>query len=313
MSHNNVLTDLVLSNSTVHATIDAPYGQIDVADWLRNLTDEEYQRCAPGEHKACAHGITDDGRPMSLNVEMIGASLVIQHAVHEIAEKHHCRLTSLSDVLTPQGWTTIQATWDLRVTDNGDGTCDYTNSVVSHPTTENMAFDEAHGVTFEDAAAARQTSSDSHNHRETPHFAESLEAAAKAPGARDAYTKTEMASAVTRLFQDRDRSHILPMLSDDVVLTLPATLPYGGEYAGRDAFDNFFAKTPGGAAVWSSFDTVVEDVIASDDHVIARLTNTAVPKATGKAVVFQNLWLFRVAGGRIVSVQLYADTAVTAH
>jgi ketosteroid isomerase-like protein len=138
--------------------------------------------------------------------------------------------------------------------------------------------------------------------------AESLDAA---PGRRDAYSKAEMSYAVTQLFQGHDRGPILPMLSDDVVLALPATLPYGGEYAGRAAFDEFFAKTPGGGAVWKSFDTVVDDVIASDDHVIARLTNTAVLQATGKTVAFQNLWLFGVAGGRIVHVQLYADTAVT--
>ena len=140
--------------------------------------------------------------------------------------------------------------------------------------------------------------------------AESLDAAAKTPGTRDVYSKAEMTYAVTQLFQDHKRGRILPMLSDDVVLTLPATLPYGGEFTGRAAFDGFFAKSPGGGDVWASFDVVVEDVIASDDHVIARLTNTAVPKATGRAVVFQNLWLFGVADRRIVSVQLYADTAV---
>lgn len=142
--------------------------------------------------------------------------------------------------------------------------------------------------------------------------AESLDAAAKAPGTRAAYTKAEMTYAVRQLFQDQIRGPILPMLSDDVVLTLPATLPYGGQFTGRAAFDDFFAKSPAASPVWKSFDIVVEDVIAADDHIIARLTNTAVPTATGKTVVFQNLWLFWVAAGRIVSVQLYADTAVTA-
>jgi hypothetical protein len=71
MGENKILTDLALSDSTVHATINAPFDQVDLADWLSNLSDEEYQRCAPGEHKACAHGITEDGRPETLNVEMI--------------------------------------------------------------------------------------------------------------------------------------------------------------------------------------------------------------------------------------------------
>ncbi|WP_326557408.1 tautomerase family protein [Micromonospora sp. NBC_01796] len=140
--------------------------------------------------------------------------------------------------------------------------------------------------------------------------AEALDAAATAPSAHDAYTRAELAYAVTRLFRNRDR-HILPMLRDDVVLTVPTTLSYGGKFTGRAAFDDFFSKIPGGGTVWESFASVVDEVIASDDHIIARLTNTAVPKATGKTVVFQNLWFFEVADGRIVSVQLYADTAAT--
>ena len=174
MSENKILTDLVLSNSTVHALVNAPFDQVDLADWLRNLSDEEYQRCAPGEHKACAHGITDDGRPETLNVEMIGTTLTIQHAVHEIFEKHHLRLVSLSDALTPQGWTTSQGIWELRVTDNGDGTCQLSNGILAHPTTDGMAFYTANGITLEQAAAARQEASDGHNHRETPNYAASI-------------------------------------------------------------------------------------------------------------------------------------------
>lgn len=31
--------------------------------------------------------------------------------------------------------------------------------------------------------------------------------------------------------------------------------------------------------------------------------------ATGETVVLENVWLFEVAGGRLASAQLYADTA----
>jgi len=51
------------------------------------------------------------------------------------------------------------------------------------------------------------------------------------------------------------------------------------------------------------------EVIESADHLIARLTNTGVLKATGKTVVIQNVWFFEAANGRLVSTQLYADTA----
>jgi len=123
------------------------------------------------------------------------------------------------------------------------------------------------------------------------------------------YTTAELAAAVTELFEHRDPHAILPMLSDDVVLKVPATLPYGGEFTGRDAFDRFFAGIPGGSDVWDSFTVRLDDIIGSDDHLIVQLTNTAVPKGSGQAVVFQNLWLFKVADGRFTSAQLYADTA----
>ena len=132
---------------------------------------------------------------------------------------------------------------------------------------------------------------------------------AKAPGSRETYTKAEMADAITKLLGHRDSSRILPMLRQDFVLKIPATLPYGGEFTGPEAFAEFFARTPGGAEVWESFDVRVDQVIESADYLVARLTNAAVLKATGKTVVFQNVWLFEVASGRLVSGQLYADTA----
>jgi ketosteroid isomerase-like protein len=123
------------------------------------------------------------------------------------------------------------------------------------------------------------------------------------------FTEAEMADAITELLGRRDSSRILPMLRQDFVLKIPATLPYGGEFTGPEAFADFFAGTPGGAEVWESFGVHVDQVIESSDYLIARLTNTAVLKATGNTVTFQNVWLFEIASGRLVSAQLYADTA----
>jgi hypothetical protein len=53
--------------------------------------------------------------------------------------------------------------------------CEYTNSVVAHPTAEFMDFSAKHNVSFEDAAAARQRDGGDHNRRETPLFAGSIE------------------------------------------------------------------------------------------------------------------------------------------
>ncbi|MFJ6085249.1 tautomerase family protein [Streptomyces sp. NPDC092369] len=138
---------------------------------------------------------------------------------------------------------------------------------------------------------------------------EALDAAADHPGSRQEYTKNEMAYAITELFARRDSNRILPMLREDFVMSLPESLPYGGDYTGRQAFEEFFAKTPGGAEVWDSFSSEVDQVIEGQGHFAVQLTNTAVPKATGVPVVFHNLWLFEVASGRVVRTRLYADTA----
>ena len=134
MTTTDILTDMVLVESEKTATIHAPVERVDIAGWLLHLPDAEYQRCAPPDHIAAGATTTDDGRPMSINVEVIGGTLMVQHYVAEVHEPHHCRMVSLSDVQTPAGWTTIQVIWDLSVTALDSASCRYTNQVLSYPT-----------------------------------------------------------------------------------------------------------------------------------------------------------------------------------
>jgi hypothetical protein len=60
----------------------------------------------PPAHIACGATTTDDGRPMSTNVELIGENLMIQQYIGEITDPDHCRIVSSSDVFTPAGRTT---------------------------------------------------------------------------------------------------------------------------------------------------------------------------------------------------------------
>ncbi|WP_225732376.1 MULTISPECIES: hypothetical protein [unclassified Nocardia] len=170
-----VLADKVLSESECTAVINAPIEQVDIAEWLLNLPEAEYQRCAPPDHIAAGYTTTDDGRPMSINVEQIGSGLMIQHYVGEVTDKHLCRMVSLSDVFTPQGRSTVEVTWTLSVTPIDPHSCEYRNSVRALATSEFMEFIATQGISFEQAAAARQTASGDHNRRETPLFAKSIE------------------------------------------------------------------------------------------------------------------------------------------
>ena len=166
--------DLTLSLSTVKAAIQAPIEKVDIADWLFHLPDFEYQRCAHA-HLAAGTTTTADGVGMSINVEMIGDALVIQHYVAEVREPHFCRMVSISDSISPAGHAKLQVVWELSVNKTGDNSCEFSNHIHSSATDETMAFFKQHGIAFERAREARQHASHAHNQEETPNFAKSIE------------------------------------------------------------------------------------------------------------------------------------------
>jgi hypothetical protein len=175
MTTPDIRTDMVLVESENTATIYAPVERVDIADWLLHLPDAEYQRCAPPDHIAAGATTTDDGRPMSINVEVIGGSLMVQHYVAEVHRPHHCRMVSLSDVQTPAGWTKVRVIWDLSVIAMDPASCRFTNQVLSYPTLAFLEMLDDAGISFEDAVADRQAATDDHNRRETPLYAQSME------------------------------------------------------------------------------------------------------------------------------------------
>src|ERR1700691_5723858 len=86
-----------LVESSFSAIINAPVETIDIPGWCFSLPEAEYQACSPAH---CSAGVTTapDGRRMSINVEVLGGSPMVQHYVEEISEPHHLRLvlTSMS-------------------------------------------------------------------------------------------------------------------------------------------------------------------------------------------------------------------------
>jgi hypothetical protein len=169
-----ILGDKILSSSAYSQVIAAPLQKIDIADWLFNLAEAEYQRCCSPDHISCGATFTGDGTRMSINVEMVGQTLMIQHYVAETATPHFCRMISTSDAFTPNGRTRLQVIWTLSVKPVDATHCEYTNSVIAHPTAAFMDFIAAHNMSFEQAVAARQHDGGDHNRRETPLFAESI-------------------------------------------------------------------------------------------------------------------------------------------
>ena len=165
---------ITLVKSSFSATIQAPIEKVDIPTWCFSLLESEYQACSPA-HVSAGATMAPDGRRMSINVEVLGGSPMVQHYIEEIAEPHHLRLVSNSDVFTPTGRTRIGVIWDLSVRKIDDKTCEFTNLVHSSATPELLDFLARQGIPWEVFQAARKPITEAHNRQETPLFAKSIE------------------------------------------------------------------------------------------------------------------------------------------
>jgi len=168
------MEDNTLVKSSFSAVINAPIEKVDIPTWCFTLPESEYQSCSPAH---CSAGATTapDGRRMSINVEILGGSPMVQHYVEEIGQPDHLRLISKSDVFTPTGRIKIGVIWDLSVKKINDTTCEFTNTVHSSTTPELLDFLGKQGIPFEAFQAGRKPISEAHNRQETPFFAKSIE------------------------------------------------------------------------------------------------------------------------------------------
>lgn len=168
------MEDNILVQSSFSATIHAPIEKIDIPTWCFTLPEAEYQACSPAH---CSAGATTapDGRRMSINVEILGGSLMVQHYIEEVGQPDHLRLVSNSDVFTPAGRTKIGVIWDLAVRRIDEKTCEFTNTVHSSVTPELAEFLGRQGIPLEVFRTGRRPISEAHNQLETPLFAKSIE------------------------------------------------------------------------------------------------------------------------------------------
>ncbi|UGB45442.1 hypothetical protein LQ772_15905 [Frateuria edaphi] len=168
------MEDTVIVDTSYSAIINAPLDNIDIPAWCFSLPDEEYQGCSPA-HVAAGATRARDGRRMSINVEVIGGTPMVQHYVEQKSSPHHLLLRSISDLFTSSGRTTMEVNWELSVKAMDDGRCEFTNRVYTRPTEEFSAYLDRQGIPFDLFRAQRQPVSAAHNAGETPLFAASIE------------------------------------------------------------------------------------------------------------------------------------------
>lgn len=160
--------------SSSSAVIHAAAGKIDIPSWLFTLPDQEYQGCAKG-HVAGGASVAPDGKRLSINVELVGPGLLIQHWKEEITEKQHIHLTSVSDMFVQGQRATVQLTWDMKVKAVSADTCEFTDTITLYDTPTLRAFVEKSGVPLDQMLAETKQAIDAHNAEETPNFARSIE------------------------------------------------------------------------------------------------------------------------------------------
>ena len=168
------MEDNTLVKSSLSAVINAPIEKVDIPSWCFSLPESEYQACSPAHFSAGAT-TAPDGRRMSINVEVIGGGIMVQHYIEEIGKPDHLKLVSNSDVFTPTGRTKIDVIWELTVKKIDDKTCEFTNLVHSSATPELLDFLGRQGIPLDVFRTARKPITEAHNRQETPMFARSIE------------------------------------------------------------------------------------------------------------------------------------------
>lgn len=105
----------------------------------------------------------------------------------------------------------------------------------------------------------------------------------------------------------RNFAPVAEMLSKDVLLCEPASLPYGGEYRGHDGFERWLRAF---ADTWSSMEVRHSEVFAMGDVVFNRSHVYAKARATGAPADWPLLQYFRIKDGRVAELRpFHWDTA----
>jgi hypothetical protein len=73
------MEDNTLVQSSFSATINAPIEKVDIPSWCFTLPESEYQACSPA-HYAAGSTTAPDGRRMSINVEVLGGSMIVHRS-----------------------------------------------------------------------------------------------------------------------------------------------------------------------------------------------------------------------------------------
>lgn len=95
--------------------------------------------------------------------------------------------------------------------------------------------------------------------------------------------------------------------SEDLVIHEPPSLPYGGEWRGKDALRRLYAEV---MTYWEDPEVVVESIVGGADWAVAILQFTMTSKATGERFTQPMVEATRVENGKAAEIRIhYFDAA----
>lgn len=105
---------------------------------------------------------------------------------------------------------------------------------------------------------------------------------------------------------EADLDAIVELTHPDCVISEPDSLPYGGEYTGKAAFQELFADV---LETWEVFDFEPSDMVSEDDTTLV-IFDVRVETASGESGQTQVAEVYRVEDGLIKRLDVfYNDTA----
>lgn len=107
---------------------------------------------------------------------------------------------------------------------------------------------------------------------------------------------------------DWDKAEAL--LSDDLVIYEAMSLPFGGEWCGKDAFRRLVEAV---MSHWLDPEVIIDAIIGDEQYAVAIIRFTMTSKATGERFVEHVSEVSRISDGQIVEMRIhYFDTAEVA-
>ena len=115
-------------------------------------------------------------------------------------------------------------------------------------------------------------------------------------------TDTERLQAFVSLMNSGRYDEARSMVSSEIVISEPASIPYGGEFHGLAGFDQFRRTF---AATWKSWSDGPIWYAEHGGTVVKLNVITAVSRATGRSYTTPLAEFFTFSGGKLVKIQIF--------